>query len=144
MVQQLFIFWNIYVNQSFTFTEFLFSVGTLAALLIGFFLPVGVSTVAAFVYLVTYFVWLSTLAPVNALTLSWILSPANTAVAIFIKLALVRSRRFIRRLEQLRKTNPDIDIDTSLGEGCLRRYAGETSQSGQSVFGSVQLLHHDV
>lgn len=77
VVQQLFIFWNIYVNQSFTFTEFLFSVGTLAALLIGFFLPVGVSTVAAFVYLVTYFVWLSTLAPVNALTLSWILFSAR-------------------------------------------------------------------
>lgn len=37
MVQQLFIFWNIYVNQRFTFTELLFSIGTLAALLIGFF-----------------------------------------------------------------------------------------------------------
>lgn len=96
--------------------EFMFSAGSLAALLIGFFLPVGVSTVAVFVYLVTYFVWLSTLAPIHALTLSWILLlPANTAIAVFIKLALVRSRRFIRRLEQLRKTNPDIDIDTSLG-----------------------------
>lgn len=37
MVQQLMIYWNIYVNQTFTFTEFMFSIGTLAALLIGFF-----------------------------------------------------------------------------------------------------------
>lgn len=116
IVQQALLFWYIHVNQSFTFMEFIFSVGSLAALLIGFFLPVGVSTVAVFVYLVTYFVWLSTLAPIHALTLSWILLlPANAAIAVFIKLALVRSRRFIRRLEQLRKTNPDIDIDTSLG-----------------------------
>lgn len=116
VVQQALLFWHIHVNQSFTFMEFMFSLGSLAALLMGFFLPVGVSTVAVFVYLVTYFVWLSTLAPIHALTLSWILLlPANTAIAVFIKLALVRSRRFIRRLEQLRKTNPDIDIDTSLG-----------------------------
>ncbi|MHA2855768.1 GGDEF domain-containing protein [Paenibacillus lautus] len=116
VAQQALLFWHIHVNQSFTFMEFMFSIGSLAALLIGFFLPVGVSTVAVFVYLVTYFVWLSTLAPIHALTLSWILLlPANTAIAVFIKLALVRSRRFIRRLEQLRKTNPDIDIDTSLG-----------------------------
>ncbi|GAE05984.1 putative diguanylate cyclase [Paenibacillus sp. JCM 10914] len=106
MIQQLFIFWNIYLHQDYTMTEFMFSIATLAALLIGFFLPVGVSTVLLFLFLVTYFVWLSTLAPINLLTLSWILVlPANTVAAIVIKLALVRSRRFIRRLEQLRRTN---------------------------------------
>ncbi|GAB6928346.1 hypothetical protein JCM10914A_23290 [Paenibacillus sp. JCM 10914] len=116
MIQQLFIFWNIYLHQDYTMTEFMFSIATLAALLIGFFLPVGVSTVLLFLFLVTYFVWLSTLAPINLLTLSWILVlPANTVAAIVIKLALVRSRRFIRRLEQLRRTNPDVDLDTSLG-----------------------------
>lgn len=116
MIEQLIIYLNIYWKGNFTFTELMFSLGTLAALMIGFLLPVGVSTVLVFIFLVSYFVWLSILAPINVLTLSWILIiPGNAVTAIIIKLALVRSRRFIRRLEALRKTNPDIDIDTSLG-----------------------------
>ncbi|UNK18309.1 GGDEF domain-containing protein [Paenibacillus sp. N3/727] len=116
MVQELIIYWNMYLNQSFTWSDVLYSVATLAALLAGFLLPIGISTVGIFIFLVSYFVWLSTYAPVNVLTLSWILLiPANVIIAAFIRSVLIRSRRFIERLEALKTTNPEIDLETTLG-----------------------------
>lgn len=116
MVQELLIYWGIYQRHILTSSEILFSIGTLGALLIGFFLPVGVSTVGTFIFLVSYFAWLSTYAPINVLTISWmLLIPANIVIAAFIRSALIRNRRFIERLEELKTTKPDIDLHTSLG-----------------------------
>lgn len=115
MVQEVLIYLNMYLKQSYTWPELLFSLATLAALLFGFFLPAGISTVAVFIFLVSYFVWLSTFAPVGVLTLSWmILIPANVIIAAIIKIGLVRSRRFLERFEALKQRNPDIDLDTTL------------------------------
>ncbi|NMO94382.1 GGDEF domain-containing protein [Paenibacillus lemnae] len=116
MVQRLLIYLKIYLDSSFTALDLGLSLSTLVALLLGFFLPVGISTVIVFVFLVSYFVWLSAYAPLNVLTFSWILMiPANIIIAAFIRSGLVRSRRFIERLEALKQTNPDVDLDTTLG-----------------------------
>ncbi|KAA2301645.1 GGDEF domain-containing protein, partial [Clostridioides difficile] len=53
---------------------------------------------------------------VNVLTFSWwLLIPANAVVAAFIKANLVRRARVIERLQELKGRNPEIDLDTSLG-----------------------------
>lgn len=116
IVQELIIYWNIYEEQTLTLSEMLFSVAALIALVIGFFLSTGISAVVVFVFLVSYFVWLSTYAPINVLTVSWmLLIPANVIIAAFIRSALIRNRRFIERLEALKSSKPDIDLDTTLG-----------------------------
>ncbi|MDR6722872.1 GGDEF domain-containing protein [Paenibacillus amylolyticus] len=116
VIQQLVVYLKIYMNQSYTTLDVIFSVVSLAALVLGFILPVGVSVVVIFVYLVSYFVWLVTYADVNVLTFSWwLLTPANIAVAAFIKASLVRSARIMDRLQEMQDRNPEIDLDTSLG-----------------------------
>ncbi|MDQ0173271.1 diguanylate cyclase domain-containing protein [Paenibacillus tundrae] len=116
VIQQLVVYLKIYMNQSYTTLDVIFSVVSLAALVLGFILPVGVSVVVIFVYLVSYFVWLVTYADVNVLTFSWwLLIPANVAVAAFIKASLVRSARIMDRLQEMQDRNPEIDLDTSLG-----------------------------
>jgi GGDEF domain-containing protein len=104
------------MNQSYTKLDVVFSIASLGALAVGLLLPVGVSVVMIFVYLVTYFVWLVTFAEPNALVFSWwLLIPANTAIAAYIKRRLVRSARVIERLEQMKDHNPEVDLDTTLG-----------------------------
>lgn len=116
VIQQLVVYLKIYMNQSYTTLDVVFSIASLGALVLGFVIPVGVSVVAGFVYLVSYFVWLVTYADVNVLTFSWwLLIPANVAVAAFIKASLVRSARVMERLQELQERNPQIDPDTSLG-----------------------------
>lgn len=116
IVQQFFVYLHLYMNQSYTKLDVVFSIASLGALAAGLLLPVGVSVVLIFVYLVTYFVWLVTFAEPNALVFSWwLLIPANTAIAAYIKRRLVRSARVIERLEQMKDYNPEIDLDTTLG-----------------------------
>ncbi|GJM72201.1 hypothetical protein HMSSN036_44170 [Paenibacillus macerans] len=45
----------------------------------------------------------------------WWLLPANAAAASFIKAGLIRNKRFMERLEELQRRNPEVDPDTSLG-----------------------------
>lgn len=116
IIQELIFYWNIYDRQVLTVSEVVFSVATLISLLVGFILPVGVTAVLIFVFLVSYFVWLSTYATIGVLTLSWmLLIPANVIIAAFIRSVLIQNSRFIERLEALKTRNPDIDLDTSLG-----------------------------
>ncbi|WP_422658816.1 GGDEF domain-containing protein [Paenibacillus sp. EC2-1] len=116
IIQELIFYWNIYDRQVLTVSEVVFSVATLISLLVGFILPVGVTAVLIFVFLVSYFVWLSTYATIGVLTLSWmLLIPANVMIAAFIRSVLIQNSRFIERLEALKTRNPDIDLDTSLG-----------------------------
>ncbi|PYE48923.1 diguanylate cyclase [Paenibacillus barcinonensis] len=116
IVQQLLVYVHLYLNQSYTLLHIGLSTASLAALALGLLLPVGVSVVLGFVYLVIYFVWLVTFADANVLVFSWwLLIPANLAVAAVIKRRLVRSARVIERLEQMKDRNPEIDLDTTLG-----------------------------
>lgn len=116
VVQQLLVYLKLYINQSYTLIDVVFSIAALGALVVGFVIPVGVSVVIGFIYLVSYFVWLVTYADVNVISFSWwLLIPANVAVAAFIKAGLVRSARVMERLQELQDRNPEIDLDTSLG-----------------------------
>ncbi|WP_342553400.1 diguanylate cyclase [Paenibacillus sp. FSL R7-0652] len=116
IVQQLLVYLHLYMNQSYTSLDAALSIASLGALALGLLLPVGVSVVLVFVYLVIYFVWLVTFADPNVLVFSWwLLIPANVIVAAFIKRRLVRSARVIERLEQMKNQNPEIDLDTTLG-----------------------------
>lgn len=116
IVQELLIYLNVFRDQSFTLPELGFAIGCLAALLLGFLAPPGVSAVGIFVYIVAYFVWLTTYAEVDVLSISWLwLLPANVAVATFIKSGLIRNKRLMERLEELQRRNPEVDLATSLG-----------------------------
>ncbi|MEK4277035.1 diguanylate cyclase domain-containing protein [Paenibacillus sp. FSL R7-0026] len=116
LMQQLIIYLKVYMDQSYTTGDLIFSVVSLGTLVFGLFLPVGVSVVTGFVYLVSYFVWLVTYADANVLVFSWwLLIPANVAVAAFIKASLLRSARVVERLQDMQNRNPEIDLDTTLG-----------------------------
>ncbi|CAH1196933.1 MULTISPECIES: diguanylate cyclase [unclassified Paenibacillus] len=116
VIQQLLVYLKLYLNQSYTLIDVVFSIAALGALVVGFVIPVGVSVVIGFIYLVSYFVWLVTYADVNVISFSWwLLIPANVAVAAFIKVGLVRSARVMERLQELQDRNPEVDLDTSLG-----------------------------
>ncbi|WP_339298567.1 diguanylate cyclase [Paenibacillus sp. FSL R5-0623] len=116
LMQQLMIYLKVYMDQSYTTGDLIFSIVSLGALVFGLFLPVGVSVVTGFVYLVSYFVWLVTYADANVLVFSWwLLIPANVAVAAFIKVSLLRSARVVERLQDMQDRNPEIDLDTTLG-----------------------------
>ncbi|MEC0370999.1 diguanylate cyclase domain-containing protein [Paenibacillus chibensis] len=116
MVQELLIFLKIYLDQSYTTLDAAFSMALLAALLIGFIIPMGISVVVVFVYMVSYFVWLTTYAPLNVLTFSWmLLVPANLLIAAFIKSGLIGSKRWMERMNEMKGILPQVDIDTSLG-----------------------------
>lgn len=116
LMQQLLIYLKVYMDQSYTAGDMIFSIVSLGALVFGLLLPVGVSVVTGFVYLVSYFVWLVTYADANVLVFSWwLLIPANVAVAAFIKASLLRSARVVERLQDMQDRNPEIDLDTSLG-----------------------------
>ncbi|MFS0724433.1 GGDEF domain-containing protein [Paenibacillus sp. 1P07SE] len=116
MVQELLVYFNVYLEQSFSLSDLTYSLAALAALLLGLVLPAGVSVVLTFVYLVAYFVWLATFADTDALTISWLLLlPANILAAALIKVTMIRSRRFTERLRQLEQRMPEVDLDTELG-----------------------------
>ncbi|MEJ9219102.1 GGDEF domain-containing protein [Paenibacillus glucanolyticus] len=116
VLQELLVYINVFRDQSFTLLELGFAIGCLAALMLGFLAPAGVSVVCIFVYIVAYFVWLTTYAKVDVLSISWLwLLPANVAVAAFIKIGLVRNKRLMERLEELHRKNPEVDLATALG-----------------------------
>ena len=116
MVQELLVYINVYVEQVFTWGDLAFSLAALATLLLGLILPVGVSVVLTFVYLVAYFVWLATFADTDMLTVSWLLLlPANILAASVIKVTMIRSKRFTERLRDLEQRMPEVDLATELG-----------------------------
>lgn len=116
IIQQLFVYLNVYWNQAYSIGEVVFSVASLVAILIGLVLPAGVSVVGVFLFLVTYFVWLATNGKVDLLSLSWILLiPANVLIAVVIRTGLIRNKILVQRLNELKEINPIIDIDTTLG-----------------------------
>ncbi|WP_336763050.1 diguanylate cyclase domain-containing protein [Paenibacillus sp. USHLN196] len=116
VIQLLLIYLKIHMNQSYTTGDVILSIVSLSVLVFGLLLPVGVSVVVGFVYLVSYFVWLVTYADANVLVFSWwLLIPANLAVAAFIKASLLRSARVVERLQDMQDRNPEIDLDTNLG-----------------------------
>ncbi|RRJ62772.1 GGDEF domain-containing protein [Paenibacillus oralis] len=116
ILQELLVYVNVFRDQSFVFIELGFSIGCLAALLLGFLAPAGVSAVLIFIYMVAYFVWFSAYAEADVLSFSWWwLLPANVAAAAFIKAGLIRNKRLMERLEELQSRIPEVDLDTSLG-----------------------------
>ncbi|MCM3702341.1 diguanylate cyclase domain-containing protein [Paenibacillus macerans] len=116
ILQELLVYIHVFREQSLAIVDLGFSIGCLAALLLGFLAPAGVSAVFIFVYMVAYFVWFSTYAKMDVLSFSWWwLLPANAAAAAFIKAGMIRNKRLMERLEELRRRNPEVDPDTSLG-----------------------------
>ncbi|WP_017813407.1 GGDEF domain-containing protein [Paenibacillus shenyangensis] len=116
VVQQLLVFWDVYAQQHYGLLELGITIGSLAALLLGFWLPRGIAVVMIFIFLVSYFVWLVTFAPVKGLTfLELFLIPGSTLVALIIKYSLIDTRRLVERLEELAEITPQVDIDTTLG-----------------------------
>lgn len=88
----------------------------LLALGTGFFIPLGVSVVLVFVFVVAYFVWLTSYGPVDLLGISWmLLVPVDLLLAGLLGRGLVRSRRLIERLDALQSLNPEVDLTTNLG-----------------------------
>ncbi|WP_409344030.1 diguanylate cyclase domain-containing protein [Paenibacillus sp. MBLB4367] len=115
MVQQLLIYLNVYLDQSYTAVEIGFSIAALSALLAGFIVPLGVAVVGVFVFVISYLVWLVTYAHADVLTVTWLLLiPANGVIAAFVKSHLIRNKRVMERLDELKDTNPQMDLDTSL------------------------------
>ncbi|MEC0331730.1 diguanylate cyclase [Paenibacillus macerans] len=116
ILQELLVYIHVFREQSLAIVDLGFSIGCLAALLLGFLAPAGASAVFIFVYMVAYFVWFSAYAEAGVLSFSWWwLLPANAAAAAFIKAGLIRNKRLMERLEELQRRNPEVDPDTSLG-----------------------------
>lgn len=116
MVQEILVFFNIYTDKSYDMLEISLNIVAMVALLFGFLAPLGVAVVVIFLFLVTYFVWMVTYAPVNTLIFfELFLIPANILIAAFIKSTLIRNKRVSERLEELRKRDPEVDLYTTLG-----------------------------
>ncbi|WP_431809606.1 diguanylate cyclase domain-containing protein [Brevibacillus agri] len=114
--QEALVYVQVYWKQAYTLTEFVLSMAILLALLLGFTVPMGVSVVLIFVYMVSYTVWLATYAESSFIVYAWMLViPTNVLVAAFIRSYLIRSKRIVERLEELKEINPIIDLDTTLG-----------------------------
>ncbi|WP_322907031.1 GGDEF domain-containing protein [Paenibacillus campi] len=140
ILEQLILFWHVAMQQSFGVTELLVMLGSLLGLIIGFWLPRGVSVVLIYIFFVTYFVWMVTIAPLNTVVFFNIfLIPANTLLALVVKYSLIDTRRLYERLEELHRITPQVDVDTTLGNrealnealikhsNLARRYADEYS-----------------
>ncbi|MFB5269789.1 GGDEF domain-containing protein [Paenibacillus enshidis] len=116
LLQEQFVFLDIYLTQSYTIQDLLFNAAVLVALVAGLLLPVGVSVVGIFVFLVCYLVWLATFAPPEVLAISsFLLIPANVLAATLIKTYLIRSSRFLERMDDMERKNPQVDPHTALG-----------------------------
>ncbi|MFD1884805.1 GGDEF domain-containing protein [Paenibacillus wenxiniae] len=116
ILEQLILFWDVAMHQRFGVIELLVMLGSLLGLLVGFWLPRGVAVVLIFVFLVTYFVWMVTIAPLNPVVFfNMFLIPANTLIALIVKYSLIDTRRLKERLEALHEITPQVDIDTTLG-----------------------------
>ncbi|WP_411348424.1 diguanylate cyclase domain-containing protein [Paenibacillus sp. WLX2291] len=116
VIQQLVVLWNVYLNQQFGVLELSIAIGSLVGLAAGLWLPRGISVVFIFIFMVSYFVWMVTYAPLNPIVFFHLfLIPANVLVGSLIKLSLIGDRRLAERLEQLQDVTPQLDIDTTLG-----------------------------
>ncbi|MGN7469308.1 diguanylate cyclase domain-containing protein [Brevibacillus sp. SAFN-007a] len=115
-LQEALVYVQVYWKQAYTLSEFMLGMAILLALLLGYALPMGVSVVLVFVYMVSYMVWLAAYANASVIVYSWLLAiPANVLVAAFIKSYVIRSKRIVERLEELKTIHPIIDLDTTLG-----------------------------
>ncbi|GGN94273.1 GGDEF domain-containing protein [Saccharibacillus kuerlensis] len=116
IVQTLLLNWQIYQIDGPHTREIVLGSLALVALGTGLFIPVGVSAVLVFVFIVAYFVWLTTYGPVDVLGVSWLLLvPADLLAAGLLGRGLIRSRRLLERLDALQTLNPEVDPETSLG-----------------------------
>lgn len=116
LLEQLAVYANLYMDQSFSGWEMAGSIGAIAAIAMGLLLPVGYSVVLVFIFAVTYLVWLTTHGRSDLLEVSWLLLiPANVLVASFLNNGLIRTKNMIVRLKDLNDKNPTIDLDTGLG-----------------------------
>lgn len=116
IAQEVLVFFNIYADGGYSLLEIALNIGAMVALLFGFVVPMGIAVVVIFIFIVTYFVWMVTYAPVNTLIFfELFLIPANILIAAFIKSTLIRNKRVSERLEDLRKRDPEIDLYTTLG-----------------------------
>lgn len=116
ILQQVGIFMHVSQEQGFTTMELLISSLSLVSLLLGFLVPGGVTAVCVFVFMVAYFVWLVSLAEANWITLqSFLWIPGSMVVASVIREGLIQQKQLARRIEDLRLRNPEVDVDTSLG-----------------------------
>ncbi len=116
LIEQSAIFIHLYIKQSYSAWDFAASLGALIAILFGFTVRLGISVVIVFLFIVTYIVWLATSGRSDVLDLTWLLFiPANVLITSFIKNRIVRTKRIMERLEDLKQTNPAIDLDTGLG-----------------------------
>ncbi|MFD1992179.1 GGDEF domain-containing protein [Paenibacillus nicotianae] len=116
MAQEILVFFNIYASHTYSLLEISLNIVAMFALLFGFIVSIGIAVVVIFIFLVTYFVWMVTYAPVNTLVFfELFLIPANILIAAFIKSTLIRNKRVSERLEALRKRDPEVDLYTSLG-----------------------------
>ncbi|MFF2092294.1 GGDEF domain-containing protein [Paenibacillus sp. NPDC058174] len=116
LAEQLAVYLNLYLNQSFTGWQIGASVGALVVLAAGFFIPAGFSVVFVFLFIVTYLVWLTTYGSVNILETLWLLFiPANILIATFVKYRIIRTKHILERLNALSSNTPMIDLDTGLG-----------------------------
>lgn len=106
ILQELLIYLNVFRDQSFTLLYLSWD-SPLDALRLccwAFGPAEVISAVGIFVYIVAYFVWLTTHAEVDVLSNSWLwLLPANVAVATFIKSGLMFLIRESRMCESLRR-----------------------------------------
>ncbi|WP_211745389.1 GGDEF domain-containing protein [Paenibacillus sp. Marseille-Q4541] len=122
ILQQVGIFIHVYQTQTYTGMDLLISILSLTALIFGILVPSGVTAVSVFVFMVAYFVWLVTLAEVDFVSLQaflWI--PGSMVVASVIREGLIQQHRLMERMEVLRYRNPEIDVDTTLGnKGALK------------------------
>lgn len=116
VIQQLVVVWNVYLNQQFGVLELSITIGSLVGLAAGLWLPRGISVVFIFIFMVSYFVWMVTYAPLNPIVFFHLfLIPANVLVGSLIKLSLIGDQRLAERLEELQDVTPQLDIDTTLG-----------------------------
>lgn len=115
LMQETALFLHLYWYQQYTVMEMIVSLAIVPAVLIGYYLPLGVSIIVTFVFLVSYLVWLATFAPANAIIYSWYaLIPASLLATAFIRQNLIRTKNIAERLQDLEKRIPEVDLDTSL------------------------------
>lgn len=115
-IEQALVFLSVYQNQTYPAWALGASVGALAAMAAGYWLPAGFSVVIAFLFFVSYFVWQTIYGFHEVLQVAWILIiPANLMVASFVRNRIIRMKRILERLNALKDQNPVLDLQTGLG-----------------------------
>lgn len=115
-IEELIVYYKVYITAQYSTLDVLLRLGVIAALVIGYVVPLGYLVVGGFVFLVSYFVWISTYAPLHVTTLLVVLFiPANAFVAAYMKSRIIRGQRIMERLDAILELNPQLDVSTELG-----------------------------